>query len=112
MRVQRRIGRPLPYRLLYLFKWIVKARRERTQRRKSTALFHTEVEADTRAPSPPSETETAATKPLPPQPEPMLKDQKATSLWTLGCHKPVITVIIFLASLAPKKMFCGDFDRH
>ena len=27
-------------------------------------------------------------------------DQKATSLWTLGCHKPVIPVVTFLTPLA------------
>ena len=31
--------------------------------------------------------------------EPTSKDQKATSLWTLGCHKPVIPVVTFLTPL-------------
>ncbi|MCP9265034.1 Alpha-l1 nicotinic acetyl choline receptor [Dirofilaria immitis] len=32
--------------------------------------------------------------------EPTSKDQKATSLWALGCHKPVIPVVTFLTPLA------------
>ncbi|KAM3725027.1 hypothetical protein ACO02O_11629 [Dirofilaria immitis] len=35
-----------------------------------------------------------------PAEEPTSKDQKATSLWALGCHKPVIPVVTFLTPLA------------
>ena len=34
--------------------------------------------------------------------EPTSKNQKATSLWTLGCHKPVIPVVTFLTNSSLK----------
>jgi len=34
---------------------------------------------------------------------PTSKDQKATSLRALGCHKPVIPVVTFLTPLAPSR---------
>ncbi|VDK33467.1 unnamed protein product [Gongylonema pulchrum] len=38
------------------------------------------------------------------------KDQKATSLWTLGCPELIIPVVIFLTSLA--KNFLIQKDRY